>query len=170
MKSILLRLILLLPLHCLAQAPEANLQKLGIELPSLQTPLGSYVAVVKVDHLLYLSGKGPLQTNGQYIKGKLGKDLSIESGYQAARLTAINQLAVLKNELGDLRRVKRIIKVNGFVNSEGSFYDHPKVMDGFSDLLVQVFGEKGKHARTALGVAALPLNMAVEVEMIVEVE
>ena len=170
MKRILLLLVPLFPLYCLAQTPETNLQRLGIRLPSLKVPLGSYVNMVRVDHVLYLSGKGPLQNNGEYIKGKLGEDLSIENGYQAARLTAINQLAVLKNELGDLSRVKRIIKVNGFVNSDSNFYDQPKVMDGFSDLLVEVFGEKGKHARTALGVAALPLGMAVEVEMIVEVE
>ena len=170
MKRILLLLVPLFPLYCLAQTPETNLQRLGIRLPSLKVPLGSYVNMVRVDHVLYLSGKGPLQNNGEYIKGKLGKDLSIDNGYKAARITAINQLAVLKNELGDLSRVKRIIKVNGFVNSDSNFYDQPKVMDGFSDLLVEVFGEKGKHARTALGVAALPLGMAVEVEMIVEVE
>ena len=170
MKRILLLLVPLFPLYCLAQTPETNLQRLGIRLPSLKVPLGSYVNMVRVDHVLYLSGKGPLQNNGEYIKGKLGKDLSIDNGYKAARITAINQLAVLKNELGDLSRVKRIIKVHGFVNSDSNFYDQPKVMDGFSDLLVEVFGEKGKHARTALGVAALPLGMAVEVEMIVEVE
>ena len=100
----------------------------------------------------------------------MGKDLTIEEGKAAARLTAINQLAVLKMELGSLNKVKRIVKVLGMVNSEGDFKDHPKVINGFSDLMVEVFGEKGKHARSAVGMCSLPVNMAVEIEMIVEVE
>ncbi|MBC7875512.1 MAG: RidA family protein, partial [Ferruginibacter sp.] len=99
-----------------------------------------------------------------------GKDLTWEEGKAAARLTAINQLAVLKAELGSLDKVKRIVKVLGMVNCESDFKDHPKVINGFSDLMVEIFGEKGKHARSAVGMCSLPLNMAVEIELIVEVE
>lgn len=152
------------------QTHEERLAKLNIELPKLSEPMASYVHYVRVGNLLYLSGKGPQNAAGEYTKGKLGKDLTIEQGYEAARLTAVNQLTVLKQALGDLSKVKRIVKVNGFVNSEPNFYDHPKVINGFSDLMIQVFGEKGRHARTSLGVAALPVNMAVEIEVVVEVE
>jgi enamine deaminase RidA (YjgF/YER057c/UK114 family) len=119
---------------------------------------------------LFLSGKGPALPDGKYITGKLGKDLTIEQGYEAARLTAISQLAVVKSYLGSLNKVKRIVKVLGFVNAIPEFTDQPKVMNGFSDLMVQVFGEKGKHARSAVGTSSLPMGMAVEVEMVVEVE
>ena len=111
-----------------------------------------------------------MQNDGKYITGKLGKNLLIEQGYEAAKLTAIIQIAVLKQELGNLNRVKRIVKVLGMVNSDSNFANHPKVINGFSDLMVAVFGEKGRHARSAVGVASLPFNMAVEVEMIVEIE
>ena len=143
---------------------------MNIELPAVTPMSGSFTHAVRVDNLIFLSGKGPRESNGEYIKGKVGEELSIEQGYQAARLVAIIQLSVLKNELGDLKKIKRIVKVNGFVNSASGFYDQPKVVNGFSDLLVEVFGEKGKHARTAIGAGGLPFNMAVEVEMIVEVE
>ena len=109
-------------------------------------------------------------SDGTYIKGKVGENLSIQQGYDAARWTGINQLAVLKAELGDLKKVKRIVKVLGMVNSSANFTDHPKVINGYSDLMVAVFGEKGKHARSAVGMGSLPNDMAVEVEMIVEVE
>ncbi len=105
-----------------------------------------------------------------YIKGKLGKDLTIEQGQEAARITGINLIAKLKSAIGDLNKVKRIVKVLGMVNCTENFTDQPRVMNGFSDLMVAVFGEKGKHARSAVGMAALPMNMAVEIEMIVEVE
>ena len=121
-------------------------------------------------NLIYLSGKGPLRKDGTYITGKSGKDISIEQCYDAARLTAIIQIAVLKDMIGDLSKVKKIVKVLGMVNSSPDFYDQPKVINGFSDLIVDIFGEKGKHARSAIGVASLPMNIAVEVEMIVEVE
>ncbi len=170
MKTILLLLSFFNGLYAVAQTPEEKLVKLNITLPGLAEPMASYVHYVRVGNLLYLSGKGPQNDAGEYTKGKLGKDLTIEQGYEAARLTAINQLAVLKMALGDLSKVKRIVKVNGFVNSEPTFYDHPKVINGFSDLMIEVFGEKGKHARTSLGVAALPVNMAVEIEVVVEVE
>jgi len=153
-----------------AQSPEQKLAQLRIVLPTVQEVNGSYVDMTRVGNLIFLSGKGPLQANGEYIKGKVGSDLTIEQGYAAARLTAVNQLAVLKKELGDLKKIKRIVKVNGYVNSASNFYDQPKVVNGFSDLLIEIFGEAGRHARTSIGTAALPMNMAIEVEMIIEIE
>ncbi|WP_420320459.1 RidA family protein [Flagellimonas sp.] len=150
--------------------PEAKLAELGIELSTPSAPVANYVNAVRTGNLIFLAGKGPLQSNGEYITGKIGEDLSIEEGYYAARVTGINQLAVLKAELGDLSKVKRIVKVLGMVNAASDFTDHPKVVNGYSDLMVQVFGEKGKHARAAVGMGSLPTNIAVEIEMIVEVE
>ncbi|MEA5427655.1 RidA family protein [Arcicella lustrica] len=170
MKKLILLCLLFFSVKVHAQTPEEQLTKLGITLPTVSQPVASYVNVVRTGNLLFLSGKGPLKADGQYIKGKLGKDLTIEEGAKAAELAAIQQLAVLKATLGDLSKVKRIVKVLGFVNSDSEFFDHPKVINGTSNLMIQVFGEKGKHARSALGVNALPFNMAVEVEMIVEVE
>jgi len=111
-----------------------------------------------------------LKPDGNYIVGKLGKDLTIEQGYEAARLAAIEHIAVLKSELGDLNKVKRIVKVLGMVNSTDDFIEQPKVINGYSDLMVSVFGEKGKHARSAVGLNTLPMNIAVEIEVIVEIE
>jgi enamine deaminase RidA (YjgF/YER057c/UK114 family) len=153
-----------------AQDPEARLKELKIELPAINKPLANYVHVVRSGNLLFLAGKGPSKADGSYILGKVGTDLTIEQGREAARLTAINQLAVLKAELGDLNKVKRIVKVLGMVNCDGSFKDHPKVINGFSDLLVEIFGDRGRHARSAVGMCSLPNNMAVEIELIVEVE
>lgn len=149
---------------------EANLQKLGIKLPKPSAPVANYVNVVRTGNLLFLAGKGPLKDDGKYITGKVGKDLTIEQGYEAARWVAINQLAVLKEELGDLNKVKRIVKVLGMVQCTPEFTDQPKVINGFSDMMVAIFGERGKHARSAVGMPALPSNIAVEVELIVEVE
>jgi enamine deaminase RidA (YjgF/YER057c/UK114 family) len=172
MKKIILIIIgslaLLSPL--LAQDPEAKLKELKIELKQVGKPLANYVHVVRSGNLLFLAGKGPAKEDGSYITGKVGSDLTIEQGQEAARLTAINQLAVLRSELGDLNKVKRIVKVLGMVNCTPDFKDQPKVINGFSDLIVQVFGEKGKHARSAVGMCSLPYNMAVEIELIVEVE
>jgi enamine deaminase RidA (YjgF/YER057c/UK114 family) len=153
-----------------AQSPEQKLAQLQIVLPPVQEVNGSYVDMTRVGNLIFLSGKGPLQANGEYIKGKVGSDLTIEQGYAAARLTAVNQLAVLKKALGDLKKIKRIVKVNGYVNADSNFFDQPKVVNGFSDLLIEIFGEAGRHARTSIGTAALPMNMAIEVEMIIEIE
>ncbi|UJP63743.1 RidA family protein [Mongoliitalea daihaiensis] len=149
---------------------EAKLQELGIFLPELSTPLANYVHVVRTGNLLFLAGKGPQLPEGGYILGKVGKDLSIDEGREAARLTGIAQLAVLKAELGDLNRVKQIVKVFGMVHADSDFTQHPQVINGFSDLMVDVFGEKGKHARSAVGMNSLPLGFAVEIELIVEVE
>jgi enamine deaminase RidA (YjgF/YER057c/UK114 family) len=150
--------------------PEGNLKELGIVLPPAPDPVANYVNGVRTGNLIFLAGKGPRYPDGTEITGKLGQDVSIEEGYEGARLTAINQLAVLKEMLGDLRKVKRIVKVLGMVNSDPSFIDQPKVINGFSDLMVEVFGERGKHARAAVGVATLPRGQAVEIEVIVEVE
>lgn len=150
--------------------PEAKVAELGITLGSPSDPVANYVNVVRTGNLLFLSGKGPLQSNGKNITGKLGVDLTIEQGYEAAKITAINQLSVLKANLGNLNKVKRVIKVLGMVNAHPDFTDHPAIINGYSDLMVAVFGEKGKHARAAVGMGSLPGNIAVEIEMIVEVE
>jgi enamine deaminase RidA (YjgF/YER057c/UK114 family) len=153
-----------------AQTIEQKLKEKGITLPQASPPVAAYVNAVRVGNLLFLSGKGPLKSDGTYITGKVGKDVTIEKGQEAARLTAIQQLAVLKAELGSLDKVKRIVKVLGMVNCEPDFTDHPKVINGFSEFMVEVFGDKGKHARSAVGMCSLPVNTAVEIEMIVEVE
>ena len=150
--------------------PEAKLKELGIDLPSPAAPVANFVNAVKVDNLLFLSGNGPLKSDGKFITGKLGENLTIEQGYEAARLTGINQIAILKYAIGDLSKVKRIVKVLGMVNASSDFNDHPKVINGYSDLMVEVFGDRGKHARAAVGMVSLPFNIAVEIEMIVEIE
>jgi enamine deaminase RidA (YjgF/YER057c/UK114 family) len=169
MRSFFVFSFLFISIYGFSQSPEENLVKSGIKLQELKSPVANYVHAVRTGNLIYLSGKGPQQENGEYLKGKLGTNISIDQGYQAARLTGTIHLAVLKHELGDLSKVKRIVKVNGYVNSEDNFHDQPKVMNGYSDLMVEIFGNKGKHARTALGVNTLPFNMIIEVELIVEV-
>jgi len=170
MKNAVCMLVLMVSFTASAQDPEQKLKEKGIELPPASKPVANYVNAVRVGNLLFLAGKGPTKPDGTNITGKVGKDLTIEQGYDAARLTAINHLAVLKAELGDLKKVKRIVKVLGMVNCEGNFTDQPKVINGYSDLMVEIFGEKGKHARSAVGMNSLPMNIAVEVEVIVEVE
>ena len=150
--------------------PEKRLEQLGIKIPEVSPPVANYVRVVKSGNLLFLYGSGPKKADWSYITSKLGKELAIEDGYQAAWLTGVNHIATLKSELGNLNRVKRIVKVLGMVNSTPEFLDQPKVINGFSDLMVEVFGDRGKHARSAVGMAALPLGIAVEIELIVEVE
>ena len=151
-------------------SPEDRLAELNIELPELSAPVANYVNAVQSGKLLFLAGKGPKDANGNYITGKLGENLTLEQGYEAARQAGIRQLATLKAELGDLSRVKRIVKVFGMVNATPDFTDHSKVINGFSDLMVEVFGEAGKHARAAVGMSSLPLGMAVEVDMVVELK
>jgi enamine deaminase RidA (YjgF/YER057c/UK114 family) len=150
--------------------PEAKLDSMGIVLPQPATPVANFVNTVQVGNLLFLSGNGPLKSDGNFITGKLGADLNIEQGYEAARLTGINQIAILKTTLGDLSRVKRIIRATGMVNATPDFTEHPKVVNGFSDLMVAVFGDRGKHTRAAVGMGSLPFNIAVEIDMIVEIE
>ncbi|WP_418884505.1 RidA family protein [Cognataquiflexum nitidum] len=144
--------------------------ELGIVLPEASSPVANYVNAVRSGNLLFLAGKGPGLQDGTFITGKVGEDLTIEEGKAAARMVAINQLAVLKAELGDLNKVKRVVKVLGMVNCNSDFTQQPQVINGFSDLMVEVFGEKGKHARSAVGMNALPMNISVEVELIVEIE
>lgn len=152
-----------------ATDPEAKLKELGIVLTAPGAPIANYVNAVQTGNLLFLAGKGPLPHDGKDVVGRLGKDMTIEQGYQAARSTAIAHLAVLKKELGDLKRVVRVVKVLGMVNSDPAFTQQPAVVNGYSDLMVAVFGEKGKHARSAVGMATLPGGIPVEVEVIVEI-
>jgi len=172
MKKIVLFFIFTLGLSIagIAQDAETNLKKTGIVLMPPSNPVANYVNAVRVGNLLYLAGKGPQKADNTYITGKAGKELTIEQGYEAARITAINHLAVLKYELGSLNKVKRIVKVLGMVNCTEDFKDQSRVINGYSDLMVEIFGDKGKHARSAVGMYSLPLNMAVEIEVIVEIE
>ncbi len=154
----------------LAQTPEERLTQMGITLPSTTHPAANYVNAVRTGNLLFLAGKGPLDEEGRYITGTLGEDLSVAEGYEAAKRVAIAHIAVLKAELGDLSKVKRIVKALCMVNASPDFTDHPKVTNGFSDMMVAVFGDKGKHARSSVGMCSLPFDIAVEIEIIVEVE
>lgn len=154
----------------MTNTPEQNLKKHSITLNEVSQPIASYVNCVRTGNLLFLSGKGPIKEDKTYVIGKVGKDLTIEQGNEAARLVAIDHIAVLKDELGDLSKVKRIVKVFGMVNCTSDFIDQAKVINGYSDLMFSVFGEKGRHARSAVSMHALPLNFAVEVEVIVEIE
>jgi enamine deaminase RidA (YjgF/YER057c/UK114 family) len=171
MKKIFALLILLIPGFVLAQTDfDKKLKELGIELFPPTKPMANYVKAVRVGNLLYLAGHGPTRADNSNITGKVGKDLTLEQGVAAAKQTGIAILSTLKGELGDLNKVKRIVKVLGMVNCTEAFVDQPKVMNGFSDLMVAVFGEKGKHARSAVGMYALPNNIAIEIEIIVELE
>ena len=170
MRPLFVLTILLLANNLFAQTPEEKIKNLNIVLPAPSTPVANYVKFVKTGNLLFLSGHGPSKADGSYITGKLGRDLTIEEGYAAARQTGISLLSTLKSAVGDLSKIKRIVKVLGMVNGTDSFTDQPKVINGFSDLMVAVFGDKGKHARSAVGMASLPMNMAVEIEMVVEIE
>ena len=150
---------------------EDKLKELEITLPDTPPPVANYVPGVRTGNLLYLSGLGPAnRPDGTTPAGKLGKDMSVEEGYEAARLTGINILARLKGELGDLSRVKRVVKLLSMVNTTPDFTQQPAVANGCSDLMVEVFGDKGRHARSAVGMNSLPNNIPVEIEIIVEIE
>jgi len=149
---------------------EKRLEELGLTLPPAPKPIANYVPAVPAGKLLFLSGHGPGRGEGKLFKGKLGKDLSIEDGYASAKQVALCLLSTIKDTLGDLDRVKRVVKLLGMVNSAPGFYDQPKVINGASDLLVEVFGDKGRHARSAVGMVELPGGIPVEIEMIVEIE
>jgi len=149
---------------------EGKIKELGIVLTEPSKPVANYVNAVTSGNLVFLAGKGPNKPEGGYVTGKIPSQLSVEEGYQAARLTGIAQLSALKGHLGDLNKVKRIVKVVGMVNADADFTEHPEVINGFSDLMVEVFGERGKHARAAVGMTSLPRDIACEIEMIVEVE
>ena len=169
-KNILLFISLTTFYFMQAQTPEERLKEKGITLTTPSAPVANYVNAVRVGNLLYLSGKGPTKPDGTHTTGKVGKDLTLEQGYEAAKLCAIAHIAVLKAELGDLKRVKRIVKVLGMVNCTDDFKDQPKVINGYSDFMVAIFGDKGKHARSAVGMNSLSMHIAVEVEVIVEIE
>lgn len=150
---------------------EERLTELGIDLGEEPTPpVANYVPSVRTGNLVFLSGHGPDKPDGSQVIGKVGEGISLEEGQKAARLTGISLLTSLKAEIGDLNKVKRVIKVFGMVNATSDFTEHPQVINGFSDLMVDVFGEKGKHARAAVGMGSLPGNIPVEIDMVVEVE
>jgi enamine deaminase RidA (YjgF/YER057c/UK114 family) len=150
---------------------EKRLKELGLDLGSVSAPVANYVNAVQTGNLLFLSGKGPRPgPDGKRSKGKVGREYTIEQGYQQARTVGLDLLAVMKSELGSLDRVKRVVKVLGMVNCMPEFEDPPKVINGCSDLFVEVFGERGRHARSAVGMVALPAGIPVEIECIVEVE
>ena len=149
---------------------EEKLKEIGLELPPAVQPVANYVVAVRTGNLVFLSGQGPLREDGTLITGKIGSDLTQDEGYEAARRVGLGLLASLKTEIGDLDKVRRVVKLLGMVNCIPDFIDQPRVINGASDLLVDVFGDKGKHARSAVGMNALPMNIAVEIEMIVEVE
>jgi enamine deaminase RidA (YjgF/YER057c/UK114 family) len=148
---------------------DAKIKELGITLPEPK-PVGNYVPGVVVGNLLFLSGQGPMRGGVPTVRGKVGRDLSVDEAYQAAREVGINLLGSARYVLGSLDRVRRIVKVLGMVNSADGFGDQPKVINGFSDLMVEVFGDKGRHARSAVGMAELPMGIPVEIEMILEVD
>ena len=150
--------------------PEARLAALGAKLPAVGKPIANYVSAVRSGNLVFLAGHIPRDDKGAVMTGKVGRDATVASANQAARQTALGLIATLKSEIGELSRVKRIVRVGGFVNAVDDFKEQPQVMNGCSDLLVAVFGERGKHARAALGGASLPLGAVVEIEMVVEVE
>ncbi len=150
--------------------PEERLKERGLELPPPRTPIANYVGAVRTGNLVFVAGHGPDAPGQKRWTGKLGRDLTVEDGYAAAQQVCLNLLATLKAEIGELSRVTRIVKLLGMVNSDPGFGDQPKVINGCSDLLTDLFGEKGKHARSAVGMAALPGGIPVEIEMIVEVE
>ena len=150
--------------------PEERLQRLGVYLPSPAVPVAAYVPCVRTGNLVYVSGQVPSVDGKPTHLGHLGDDVDLEAGRAAARTCAVNVLAALKAELGELSRVRRVVKVTGFVASTPGFTDHPKVVNAASELFGEVFGDAGRHARAAVGVAALPLGVPVEVEAIVEVE
>ena len=148
---------------------EARLKSLGIELTSVPAPLANYVPFVITGNLLYLSGQGPREPDGTFHTGKVGQGVTTEQAYQDARLTGLNLLAVMNGALGGLDRVERVVKLLGMVNGTPEFLEHPQVINGCSDLMVEVFEEKGRHARSAVGMGSLPNNITVEIEAIIEI-
>ena len=148
---------------------EAKVKELGIKLVTPETSVANYLPSVRTGNLIFLSGKLPVDKDGNLLKGKVGDNMSVQQGYDAARSCAESQLSAIKAEIGDLNKVVRIVKVNGFVSATTDFTELSEVVNGFSDLMVEVFGERGKHARAAVGMASLPLGIVCDIEMIVEV-
>ena len=149
--------------------PEQRLEKMGLKLPEVPVPVANYVPWRFAGNLLYLSGQGPKRADGTYKIGRLGRDMSVEEAYQEARLTGLNLLAAAKAATGDLSCIEAVIKLLGMVNAEPDFSDHPKVINGCSDLFVDVLGDAGRHARSAVGMGSLPNRMAVEIEVILQI-
>lgn len=149
---------------------EKKLEEMHIELPGEPKAMGKYKSVRWSHNTIYISGTGPLKDGKAVYTGKLGKDLTIEEGYEAARLSMINILGILKHELGDLDKIKKFVKLLGFVACTNDFHQQPKIINGASDLLIEIFGEKGVHARSAIGTNSLPFNIPVEIETIVEIK
>jgi len=150
--------------------PEEKLKSLGIELPAVPKPLGSYVPFVKTGNLLYLSGMLPLKDGKLTKTGRVGESVTLEEAVEAAKVAAINGLAVLRSAVGSLDKAKRCVRIEGYVSSAGNFTDQPKVLNGASDFMFGVFGEAGRHTRTAVGVNILPLNSPVEISFIFEIK
>src|SRR5688572_3007139 len=168
-------LLFAVPTSCILAAaatgtPEEKIAALGLALPAISSPVANYVPAVRSGSLIFLAGHIPRGADGKVITGKVGRDASEKDANAAARQTALALLAALKLEIGDLSKVKRIVRVGGFVNATDDFKAHPQVINGCSDLLVAVFGDRGRHARAALGMGSLPLGAVVEIEMVVEVE
>jgi enamine deaminase RidA (YjgF/YER057c/UK114 family) len=151
-------------------SPEAKLKSLGIELPPPPKAVANYVPAVRTGNLVFLAGQGPLVDGKPTITGKVGAEVTEEDGYKAARATIINSLSLLRAEIGSLDRVQRIVKLTGWVNSAPGFIRQPFVINGASDLLVQIFGDAGRHARTAVSANELPFNIPVEIEIVVEIK
>jgi enamine deaminase RidA (YjgF/YER057c/UK114 family) len=149
---------------------EKKLKELNIQIPTAPSPVGNYLAFRISGNKIYISGQLPIDKNGIMIKGKIGNELTEEDGKKAALLCMLNSIGHLKNAIKDLDKVKSCIKINGYINSENNFENHPTLLNSASDLLVKIFGEKGKHARAVVGVSSLPLNAAVEIETIFEIE
>jgi enamine deaminase RidA (YjgF/YER057c/UK114 family) len=154
-------------LNPIAADPYARLKELGISLPEAPAPIANFVTHVQEGNLLFLSGQGPQKPDGSLHTGKVGADISAQEAYEHAKLTGINLIAVMHDALGDLSRVKRIVKLLGMVNATPDFEEHPRVINGCSDLMMAVFGEAGRHARSAVGFGSLPNNITVEIEAIV---
>ncbi len=149
---------------------EQRIEELGLTLPPPPNPVGNFIRTVKTGNLLFVSGHGPYNDGITKTSGKVGRELTVEEGYQAARSTALNCLASVRKAIGDLDEIKRVVKLLGMVNCTEDFKDSPKVINGCSDLLVEIFGEEGRHARSAVGMQALPNQIPVEIEMILELK
>jgi len=149
---------------------EAKLIEMGLTLPAAPAPIANYVRAVRTGNLLFVSGHGPIRDGKHQFVGKVGKDLSVEEGYKSAQLVCLNCLASVKEALGDLDRVKRVVKLLGMVNCAPEFGQQPEVINGASDLLGALYGDAGRHARSAVGMGALPRGISVEIEMVLEVE
>lgn len=143
-----------------------KIDKLGLKLPDIPEPIGSYLPSITIHDMIFISGQLPLVDGKLLHTGKLGRDLSIEQGYESARICALNALSIVKKELGDLDKIKQIIKISGFVNCTEEFSNHPQVINGASDLFAELFNNSGKHSRIAIGTNSLPLNSPVEIDVL----